>query len=278
MTSTTDTETSRDGLRLQTRTWRPAAAPWARVLIVHGLSEHSGRYEAVGAWLAEAGIEAHAYDQRGFGRSAGRRGYVRHWSRLLDDLEDRLADLRAALPALPVVLYGHSLGGLLCAGYAESDRPQPDLLVLGSPALDSSHPRSLKWGAEVLGRVLPWLAPRSGGDFSVLSRDPSVGAAFRDDPLVVHTLTARFGLEAFIAQRRARSRLSRIRVPTLVVHGAEDRLVPPEASAALAELPVVERRVYPGLRHELHNEPEGGRVIGDVVAWIRARLTTGAPR
>lgn len=270
MASSTDTAAAPDGTRLRIRSWQASGEPWAVVLLVHGLSEHSGRYERVGEWLSEAGLEVHAYDHRGFGASGGRRGDVRRWSLLLDDLESRLSAVRR--PNLPLVLFGHSMGGLVCAEYVESDRPQPDLLVLASPGLDSAHPRWMHWLAGVAGTIVPWVSVSGGNDFSVLSRDPAVGEAFRRDPLVVNRQTARFGREAFAAQARARRAIGRIRIPTLVLHGSADWLVPPAASETLGRLPNVERRVYPGLRHELHNEPEGGAVIGEVITWLRAKV------
>ena len=270
MSSWTDAAAAPDGTRLRTRSWPHRRAPWAVVLLVHGLSEHSGRYEHVGEWLAEAGLEVHAYDHRGFGGSGGRRGDVTRWSLLLDDLEARLAAVRR--PGVPLVLYGHSMGGLICVEYAESSRPQPDCLVVSAPGLDSGHPRYLHWLAEVLGRVVPWLSVSGGDDFSVLSRDPAVGEAFRRDPLLVNRQTARFGREAFAAQRRTRRGLAGIRVPTLVLHGEADWLVPPSASEALGRLPGVTRRLYPGLRHELHNEPEGRQIVAEVIDWLRSRL------
>jgi alpha-beta hydrolase superfamily lysophospholipase len=273
MPSQTDAVVARDGTPLFTRTWpaRPAGEPWALVLLVHGVAEHTGRYEDVGEWLAGAGLEVQAYDHRDFGRSGGRRGHVERWSQLLSDLQERVVALRR--PGLPFVLYGHSMGGLICAEYCEGDRPQPDLLVLSAPGLASGHPRYLHWLAAVLGRVTPrWAPPLPLGDFSVLSRDPAVAEAFANDPLAVHNQTARFGLEAFTAQSRASAAVGRIRIPTLVIHGEEDRLVPPHASAGLARLPNVERRLYPGLRHELHNEPEGRRIVGEVIDWMRTQV------
>ena len=274
MASRTDTVAAADGTPLLVRSWPVAGEPWAVVLLVHGLSEHSGRYEHVGEWLSAAGLEVHAYDQRGFGASGGRRGDVRSWRLLLDDLAGRLGAVRRA--GVPLVLYGHSMGGLLCAEYAESERPQPDLLVLSSPGLDSGHPTWLRWAAAVLGRLLPWVSVSGGDNFSVLSRDPAVGAAFREDPLVVNRQTFRFGREAFAAQARTRRGSARLHVPTLVLHGSGDWLVPPSASEALGRLPGVARRVYPGLRHELHNEPEGRAIVADVVAWLRAQLAADA--
>src|SRR3954447_23302719 len=110
--SSTAETTARDGTRLRTRQWAAEGESWARVLIVHGIAEHSGRYEDVGAWLSEAGLDVASFDLRGFGASGGRRAFVDRWSTIHDDLEDQLVALRQATPSRPVVLFGHSLGGL----------------------------------------------------------------------------------------------------------------------------------------------------------------------
>lgn len=269
--STAGEVVSRDGTRLATRHWRstaPATA-WAGVLIVHGLGEHSGRYEHVGARLAAAGLDVHAVDLRGFGRSAGRRAYVARWAQLHDDVEAALGVVRAATEGKPVALYGHSLGGLVALGYVLTDRPRPDLLVLSGPALDVNVPAPKRLAAQLLSRVAPTLQIRNGFDGAVLSRDPAVGVAYLADELNCHATTTRFGAEALGEQSRVRSALDRLTVPTLVVHGADDRLVPPAASERLRGRPGVTRTVYPGLRHEVHNEPEWASVVDDIVGWLR---------
>ncbi|HET9614309.1 MAG TPA: alpha/beta hydrolase, partial [Candidatus Limnocylindrales bacterium] len=123
--STTTTVPARDGVPILVRRWRAADEPWADVLLVHGIHEHSGRYEHVGAWLTAAGLDVTAYDLRGFGGSGGRRAYVTRWVEYEDDLQDRLAAVRRDAGGRPVVLFGHSLGGLLVIGYllAEPRRP-----------------------------------------------------------------------------------------------------------------------------------------------------------
>jgi alpha-beta hydrolase superfamily lysophospholipase len=271
--SSTATVAARDGTALLVRRWAPpdGVTPWAHILLVHGIAEHSGRYEAVGGWMARAGLDVESFDLRGFGASAGRRAWIERWSGYHDDVEDRLGSIRAAAIGRPVVLFGHSLGGLIALGYcvAEPARPSPDVLIVSAPALDSSTPRWMRAAAAVLTRVAPTLALRNAFDGTVLSRDPTVAERYLADPLNHHSTTARLGAEALAEGARVRTALDRLSIPTLVYHGAEDRLVPTASSEPLAGVPGVTRRTLPGLRHESHNEPEGEAVIGEVVAWLR---------
>jgi len=271
MASTTDTATTRDGIRLLTRHW-PATAPRAGVLLVHGLGEHSARYEHVGLQLAEAGLETFGWDHRGFGASAGERAWVTRWSDLHDDVEDRLAAARATLPGKPAVMYGHSLGGLIALGYCLADRPGPDLLVLSAPGIDDNLAGWKRALAPVLARLMPRLRVANGIAPEMLSRDPARQAAARTDPLMVNSSTARFGALAFAEQRLVRGGLARLAIPTLVIHGLADQVVPARSSEALGDLPGVTRRTYAGIRHGLHNEPEGPQILTDVSAWIGANL------
>ena len=268
----------RDGTELLVRRWTAVGEPWASILLVHGLAEHSGRYEHVGRQLAAAGLEVEAYDQRGFGGSSGRRAYVDRWSQNHDDLEQCLAAVRSAAGGRPVILFGHSLGGLIALGYvlAEPARPLPDLLVLSAPALESTIPPWKRLMARVLGTVVPTLEIKNELDGSILSRDPSVGERYVEDPLNQHATTTRFGALAIAEQAMVRRGLSRLSIPTLVYHGEDDHLVPTGASAPLADVPGVVRRTYPGLRHESHNEPDGPAVLGDVIAWLREAVGSAA--
>jgi alpha-beta hydrolase superfamily lysophospholipase len=261
-----------DGLQLLTRHW-PADDAWASLLLVHGLGEHSGRYEHVGEQLAAGGIDTYAYDHRGNGGSDGARGDVDRWSRFHDDLEERLASVRASGGERPVVLYAHSMGGLVAAGYLIDGRPRPDLTVLSAPGLDSTLARWKLTLAALLARIAPGVSLSQGIRPETLSRDPEVGRRVRADPLNTSTNTLRFASEAVHEQARVRAAAREIGGPTLVMHGLDDGLVPPSATEVFEGAPGVERRTYPGLRHELHNEPEGPRVLDDVIAWLRERAT-----
>jgi acylglycerol lipase len=265
---------ARDGTSLLLRHWPVATGePWASVLIVHGLAEHSGRYEHVGAQLAAGGIDAHAFDQRGFGGSSGPRASIDRWSQIHDDLEEQLVAVRSIAPARPLVLYGHSLGGLIALGYVLDGRALPDLLVVSAPAIQANLPLLPRLAVSVLTRVAPNTMLKNTFDAEVLSRDPEVGRRYVSDPLNQHRTTARFAHAALAEQRRVSAALDRLSIQTLVVHGGLDTLVPTASSEVCEGLPGVARKVYPELRHEVHNEPEGATVVREIIGWIRERVS-----
>jgi alpha-beta hydrolase superfamily lysophospholipase len=265
---------ARDGTALLLRHWPVRSGdPWAAMVIVHGLAEHCGRYEHVGSQLAAAGIDTHAFDLRGFGGSGGPRASIDRWSQLHDDLEERLVGIRSIAPARPLVLFGHSLGGLISLGYVLDGRARPDMLVLSAPAIGAKIPLWQRALVSTLRRATPGLLLSNRLDVTTLSSDAAVCDAYLADPLNQHKSTVRFAHAAFSEQRRVAGSLDRLSIPTLVVHGGSDGLVPAEASAALEGRHGVTRRVYPGVRHELHNEPAGPKVLADEIDWIRDQVS-----
>lgn len=274
MPSVTETIQAGDGVAIARRCWVPDRA-WATVLLVHGLGEHSGRYDHVCDLFTREGLEVVAPDQRGFGRSGGPRAWVDRWETLYDDLELQVRAARAKAPHRPLVLYGHSLGGLLALGYVLDGRTSPDALVLSAPALAASIPGWKKALAGLVSRIAPRAMLANGLDPSHLSKVPEVASAYLADPLNVHRSTAAFGAQAFHAQSEVAGRVDRLSIPTLVLHGADDRIVPAVASRLLEGRPGVTRRVYPAGRHELHNDLEAGAVLADAVAWMRSTVGRG---
>ena len=263
-----------DGTILRTIHWDPAGEPWAVAEIVHGLGEHGGRYETVAAAFTDAGIDTWSYDQRGNGGSGGRRAYTDSWSILHDDLGARLVTLRDEYPGKPLVLFGHSLGGLVACGYVLSgqDRPLPDVLVLSAPALDDNQPGWQRPLARVLSGIVPKMQLANGLPDDGRSHDPAVDARVAADPLCASTSTVRLGAEAFKEQDRLRALLAALEsmpVPTYVLHGSADPIVPLRATEVFASKGNVTRRVHEGLRHEQHHEPEHDRVLAEVVSWLR---------
>jgi len=261
---------NRKGHRQTRRQWLTDGPPRALVLMSHGISEHSGRYEAVGAQFAAAGIGAVAIDQRGHGTTEGTKGYVHSFDGFLDDVEDQLAELRAM--GVPVILLGHSMGGLVATSYAISDRPSPDLLVLSGPALGTDLPGWQITAVSKFAQLAPKLFIGPPFDTRVLSRDPEVGKAYDADPLVKPGGSSNLLAELMSTMKATAARVNELAVPTLCLHGAEDELVPVSGSEVLEGVPGVERRVLPNLRHEVFNEPEGPALVASVVDWIDTQL------
>lgn len=271
--SEVETVAARDGTPLLTRWWPTAGDPWGTILVVHGLGEHSARHDATGGRFAAAGLVATSFDHRGFGASGGRRAYVDEWDDLLDDVEDRLDAGR--IDGLPAAIYAHSLGGLVAADYLLSDRPRPDVAVLSAPALGGGN-AGLRALAAVLARVRPTFAIANPWDAAQIAREPRPPVVAEPDPLGVRHTTGRLGHLLFAAMDRVNARLEAdggFPLPTLVVHGGDDRLVPTESTAFLERFATTERRVYPGVRHEPHHDPfDGERIVGEMIAWLRERM------
>lgn len=270
-TATVSFGTKRDGLAQLRRHWA-ADVPKAAILLVHGIGEHSGRYEHVGGALAVAGYDTLGFDQRGFGESGGRRAFVNDFSEFVDDLADLLAERREL--GVPVVLMGHSLGGLISAAYLVSDHPQPDLAVLSAPALNAEIPLWQRVAVPVLSRLVPELHVKSDFDGSILSRDVDVQNRYDNDPLRVGGTTAALGRQILDAMKALSPAIAQITLPTYVLHGQDDTLVPPSASEAIGELPNVTRKLWAGLRHECMNEPEWPEVVAGITEWLDGQLSS----
>lgn len=259
------------GLAIFRRAWLPAQ-PERVLLLVHGLAEHSGRYQHVGAWFAARGWAVHAYDHRGHGRSGGVRCHVRRFGELLDDLELVLDRVRAEHRDLPIHLVGHSMGGLVVAALARERHPEVASAVTSAALLAVSGKQSKVkvLAARLLRRVAPSLGLDVGLDPDDLSRDPEVGRRYAEDPLVQRAMTVSLGVELLSAVQRTVSGAAEVRIPVLMLHGEADGIVPIEGTRSFfAGLAVSEKRLltYPGLRHELFNEPERETVFQAVLDW-----------
>ncbi len=248
------------------RTWTPSGDPAADIILVHGIAEHSGRYERVGEILAGLGFRVTGFDLAGHGMTGGRRAHIDDWDEYLDQIESHVIEA-----SHPRVLLGHSMGGNLVLGYAASHRAPVDLVVASAPALTggAAWQRAI---APFVARILPKLPAPQKIKGSQLSRDPLVGEKYFADPLVVTSATTRLGAELFSAMDRVADSASDITVPVLVLHGEDDTIVPAQSTEPLGSLAGFERRTYPGLRHEIFNEPEGPDIVAEVADWIRARL------
>ena len=266
-----------DGTRLHALRW-PAERPRAALLLSHGLGEHAGRYAALARDLAPRGIEVHAVDHRGHGRSGGARAYVQRFSRYVDDFEAFRQHVAADLPAgMPVFLLGHSLGGLIALRWLEA-HPGAGLAgaILSAPLL-GIRKEAARWKVAlsgVLSRLLPWVPIPNEIDPAELSSDAAYVRSYREDPLVHAKITPRLYTEMMAAMGDAVAERGRLALPLLFVVPGADSIVREEDTLRFAaELggDVTVRR-YPGFHHESLNELERARPIADIIRWIEARI------
>lgn len=252
--------TTRDGQRLALHDW-PLDAARAQVLIVHGLGEHAGRYDAVARRLNGWGLTVRAYDQYGHGQSGGPRGGLTSDTRLLDDLAEVLDVTRTGKP---LVLLGHSMGGLVAAQFVARQMRPVDALVLSSPALDAGLSAVQRFLVATLPRIAPNLRVGNGLNADDLSHDPAVPRAYRADPLCHDRISAR--LARFIADGGPPS--MGWTAPTLLLWAGSDRLVNPAGSRAFAGAApaCVQSQCFDALYHEIFNER------ADLAAPVFARL------
>ena len=258
------------------RAWLPRE-PERVFVVAHGFAEHSGRYEALGTWFAERGCAVHAYDLRGHGRSDGPRNYVNSFADYQEDLSTVLELVRGEHPGLELVLVGHSMGGLVCAGLVCEHAPELLGVVLSGPALmlrDAlSGPRL--WLAKLMRRVAPHILVDAGLPVEGLSRDPEVCRLYEQDPWVDTRMTPSLAIAMGEAMQRIAAGGCRVEVPVLLLHGGDDPVCSPAGSEAFFEslprglAPPSALKVYPGLLHEIFNEPEKESVLGDVLDWVR---------
>ena len=262
-------------MRLFHRSWEPAGEVCARVTIAHGYAEHGERYAHVASRLNDRGIAVSALDHRGHGQSGGKRTNVTRFSDYTDDLLVFIEIGSRRWPGVPSFLLGHSLGGMIALDLAISHPDRIGALALSAPAVcppEVSRYRVI--AGQVVSRVAPG-APVMRLKLKRISRDREVVRAYNHDPLVFRgPVRARLGAEWLEAMQRVEEGLPSLRMPLLVMQGGDDALVDPACGPHVADRAGSADktlRMYPGLWHEIFNEPERERVISDLVAWVSER-------
>jgi alpha-beta hydrolase superfamily lysophospholipase len=275
--STLSTFTASDGDNLAVQDWQlpEGIRPRAQLLVVHGLGEHAGRYDTLARVLNGWGFAVRSYDQYGHGDSDGVRGGLPHPNRLLDDLADLIETARARQPGVPIILLGHSMGGLLAASFVARTLLAVDGLVLSSPVLATRLSPVQKLLMAVVPRVAPNLTVGNGLTPDYLSHDPRVVHAYRTDPRVHDRISGRLARFIDDEGHLVRMRAPSWKVPTLLMFAGDDRMVDPtgtRAFASAAPMQFVTTRCFEGLYHELFNELDVEPVYRCLRDWLDARF------
>lgn len=254
----------------------PAAEERARILIAHGLGEHSGRYLHVMETLVNKGLSVWAMDHRGHGQSGGKRGHIRTFDQFIEDLQEMIKIVRKEMPEnRKCFLLGHSMGGLIVLNYAEKHPRMIDGLIASSPALAPADGIPLIKGmaGRLMSRIWPALAFNNEVDSSFLSHDNAVVADYDNDPLVHPWITARWFTEYVGAMADTIRSAPSIKTPILMQIAGGDRIVDPETSRNFFDtLSLSDKTIhfYENLYHEIYNETQENRkrVLGDLEKWI----------
>jgi alpha-beta hydrolase superfamily lysophospholipase len=262
-----------DGTRLYYQAWLPAGQPGRAVLVnLHGLGDHSGLYPALAQYFPPRGIALYAFDLRGNGRSPGQRAYLRNWGEFRSDLHSFLDRVRSSEPGLPVFLLGNSLGGLIVLDYVMHHPGAVAGVIAAAPPLGKlGVPPILMALGRLLSRVFPRFSLQVGMDLSGLARDPSVVQTVLSDPLFHRRGTARLSTEVTAAIARVQDQAEALSVPILILHGSDDRMVPPDGSREFfgkLRHPDREFREYPGAYHGLFADYGSEQVLADLGRWL----------
>jgi len=270
--------TACDGDNLALRDWPlpPGLALRGQVVLLHGLGEHSGRYDYLARRLNSWGFAVRSYDQYGHGESGGVRGALPSPARLVDDLADVVESTRKRMqPGQPMIVLGHSLGGLVAAIAVSQDAIAIQGLVLSSPAFDAGLNAFQKLLVATLPAIAPNLTVGNGLDPDFLSHDVDVVAFYKADTMVHDRISARLGRFIADAGPAVVERAAQWTVPTLLMYAGDDKLVDPRGSrafAAAAPAQVVMSRCFEGLFHEIFNELDARPVFDLLRQWLDERF------
>ena len=283
--------TASDGENLALYSWQPddstkqagraSVKPRGVVLITHGLGEHAGRYDHVAHALQNWDFDVRAYDQRGHGESGGKPGALPNNMALLDDLAEVVDDTRAHCHGLPLILLGHSLGGLVVSRFVALGIRPVDALVMSSPALDAGLGNFQKWLLKVLPRVAPNLCVGNGLEANFISHDPQVVKAYLADRLVHNKISPRLGQFIATAGPATVAAAALWKTPTLLMYAGADKLVNPAGSHRFAKLSAASPAVKPGTvtakcfdgyYHEIFNESKSAPVFEALKSWLDIRF------
>jgi alpha-beta hydrolase superfamily lysophospholipase len=267
----------------QTLRWR-AQSPVttiASVIVVHGIGEHQGRYEALGDAFIGSGIALYGYDQRGHGRSTGMRGHVDQWDQYISDLKSIVQFVQQLEGDKPLFIFGHSMGALVALDYTlRFPEGVAGLMVNGIPLRPGTVARPMLIRvAKLLSAVKPNYAMSLGLDLAGLSTKPEVAIQYASDPLVETKVTARWGVSILKAIERLRGDVVNLKTPIFVTHGSLDPINLPAGSQELfAAVSAKDKtlKLFPNSRHEVHNDVDAAEFVNDLCNWVLPR--TGATK
>lgn len=273
MTEINQTLTAKDKLPLFTRAWK-VENPKAVIALIHGFGEHSGRYAHFADFFNKSGYSIYALDNRGHGKSEGKRGHTPKYETYLDDIEVFLDYVHAQNKNTEIYLYGHSMGGNLVLNYLLRRKPAVKGVIVTGPWIQLAfEPKPiLVTMGKLMRSIVPTFTQSSGLQQEHISKDPKVVEAYKQDPLVHGNISAAASLGLLEAASFLNTYEGEVPAPLLIMHGDEDLLTSQPASEAFAKRlkGKVTYKKWEGLYHEIHNEPQQLAVFNYTLGWLEA--------
>lgn len=264
-----------DQLKLHGIHWK-IEQPKAVICLVHGFGEHADRYNHFAAWFNDKGYAVIAYDRRGHGASEGQRGHTPSYAAYLDEIDLLLQESKKCYPGLPYIIYGHSQGGNLVLNYSIDRKPDAQAIVVTGPWIQLAFepPKFLVMLGKVMKSVYPSFNNKNQLDPSHVSRDKEIVRKYIDDPLVHDNVSANTGIEMMQSGEKLDNFKGTMPHPTLIMHAGEDKLTDMPSSKRFAERVSgdVTLKIWDGLFHEVHNEPEKEEVFSYTLKWMESKL------
>jgi acylglycerol lipase len=277
----TSTLRSKDGLQLYVQGWEPGGSVHAVICLLHGLGEHSGRFDHLARFLLLSGYAVISFDLRGHGKSEGIRGHFPSIDAVMHDIDALIITARKRYPSVPVFLYGHSLGGILALHYVLRFKPELAGVVVSSPGLRTSleNQKAKIALARLLVKIAPSMTLPTGLDARSLSRDARVVRNYIQDPLVHDRASSAFAVTVLQAIKWTYQHASEFQLPLLLMHGTADRLAFCQGSQEFAAYVQgdLTLKLWDSFFHELHNEPENGEVFAYILQWLEKHLLEEKP-
>ena len=265
-----------DNLTIQAQSWEPERRIKAVICLVHGLGEHSNRYAHFAAFFTEQGYAVITYDQRGHGKSEGKRGHTPSFNHLLEDVTELLNLSEERFPGIPRLLYGHSMGGNLALNYGIHYKPKIEGITASGPwiKLAFEPPKFKVTLGKLMNSIYPAFSQGNELDPNLISRDPETVEQYKNDELVHNVISAALFFETYQAGYAIIDNAAKLTLPVLLMHGSEDYLTSHKGSRQLADNAGnnLTYKEWEGFYHEIHNDPEREEVMQYTLNWIEKHL------
>jgi len=262
---------TQDNIKIFALEWSPEKKATHCVTLIHGLGEHIGRYQDFASYFNSKSAVVTALDLRGHGKTAGLRGHIPSWNAVLEDISTLVSRNAKQYPGIPQFIYGHSMGGTIALSYVLNKKPKIEGIITSAPMISTYEPVSpIKLDlAKLMNRLMPSFSMDNGLNRNVLSKDVAVIDKYNHDPLVHGKISARLGWSFIETGQDLLANASRFPLPLLMMVGSDEKIVSRDDIKRFTDsAPKSEYKIWPGLYHELHNEPEWKEVLDYAENWM----------